>query len=407
MQYNGPEFTVSPNGNFTYRGTTYYQLDDDADPDSNILDAKYPHLFYISDEGFIKTRYPNLVDTTNDEESFSINIMGKKSDKYYKWNDTDTNVEVIFPLFTDSGIPYCSLRSFPTMKAMRDYNRQCPPDIDRILRVIDPGYLRYLYNLEICYTPINNIPLNRDICPYLEEVVLVDCNLTEFPQTLARLNLTVLDLSHNPQLKEIPYNYLKFSTPQLAEIKLRRTGIKCLWLPQWTINNVDVHTKKSAMRGLINLEEKLYRKWWEDYDCDDCDTGTAINLIELISAKSAAPVINAAVAIMGIYRFRRGIIPALSKDIAVMISRMVLETKGCAKWSTLAQSEPIYTEKVIQDIKKWSRNRVDAGLILAEVTDESISNNVSNWIVEDIMLSKNPIRPKLAAAEVVKRQKTE
>jgi hypothetical protein len=344
------KFEETIDGGFNLQGEHFIPMFNS--PSTNrfaLVWEKYPQLFYTSFDGTILSRHPNIVgEGYHGEHVLTIQLgINFQSAEESDENGQDwEGEEIILPKFTDDGKLYGLRWKFYNKKNFLDHIAANPVDMNHMLSAINQDYLKIVEALHICYIPIKEIQLTSATFPNLSDVSLINCGLTHFPNALSNLNLSYLHLRYNRDLVEIPYHFLKFRAIHLFWFDLMYTGVKCLWLPGsvWSHNRFDkdVWNGSSPMRQLVRIEEKQYEdaNWEIDTEC-----GTWKGLLEVIYKKSAAPVIRAAAAILGIHR--RRVIPNFQKDIARLIARMILTTKGSAVWSELALREP--TESPVFD----------------------------------------------------------
>jgi len=382
------EFSLIPGGDFLYKGRRYSPLTTIPNPNSRDIWERIPHLFYSCGEGKLKTIHPGILTPYwKNFSQLSIHIGSKQREQLHYVDDDTKDVIVRHPEYA-SGHLYGQKWTFQTKDALIRAPPQDQPDVERALSAIRPEYLQHIEKLEICYTPINKIPLNGSLCPSLCKVTLMGCGIKEFPYDLQNLNLSQLNLSYNPELTEIPGNYMRNNGLRLEVFDLRETGIKCLYLP--ANHNCDgIHIHDSPMLSLVKFEKKLYSRF--DWDIEenemesDLEVGVNAGVLRTISKKSSTPVIAAAKTIMGLLHRRCGnsMLSTLSPDVARMIARMVLQTKGRAVWFPLALQQPACPDIVINDIKVWCRRR--RYYPEPEPTEDVISAKVRDWLIEDVL----------------------
>lgn len=399
-------FVFLPHGGFRYEDEEYRPITREPKPNSRHLWKRYPHLFYSTEDGFIESIHPQIVSVHHvDDYGLSICIGAEEADEWQFAKDDSPNPIIVHPAYKDGHL-YGQRLTYGTKAAMVKGHTQYLPDVKRALFAIRPEYLQLVENLEICYTFINEIPLTKLMYPNLHVVTLMGCKLRRLPYALCQMNnLTRLNVSFNPLLTEIPYHFMLHCAPTLEEFDLSHTGLTGLWVP--TQHNCEgINMRETPMRVLAELEEKLYLRFdWDIRDNEIESDGVNKGIVRIISKKCKAPVVDAATAIIGLLR-RRHInspISTLSPDVARMIARFVLQTKGCAIWFPLAMQHIPCPELVIDDINTF--NKRFGGQPLSQ---DTVSTTVRDWLIADVLKTTLVATEIETATETVtKRQKKE
>lgn len=198
------------------------------------------------------------------------------------------------------------------------YGIETSPDRDRdldrgllsaALSAIMDCYCKNMIHFVVASIKLGSFNTNR--FKNLTVLSLSTCALTQFPPFIVSLeSLVVLTLSDNPQLEELPYDFLNLRLWQLHTLNLYGTGVKCIWTR-------------------VRKDPRGYKSWTLPDDLPRIEMSD-LSAMKKLCVEMGEPAVRAATAIMVVQR--RGIIKNFHRDVARLIAGMIMRTRGRAEW---------------------------------------------------------------------------
>jgi hypothetical protein len=288
-----------PNGGFSIDDKIYTPFVYDHRFQEDSIVNKHPELFYHGGPNDqLTTEHPGIVIISCKYNGLMMRVQSSSD----SW-------EAIMPTFVDGGF----------------YGSCCNREIDsdmvpRVFAGVRKDYPQYIREIKLTGIPVIRFPIANELYTRLYEVTLNCCSLREVPHEICGIkSLKRLFLLDNPELCEIPPQLL----PQLHVLAISGTNVRTIWSPRVSDN----HNWRFGS-SLCGISPK--------FTLDNISLTVPIDALREIFARCAQPVVSAATAILAIPK--RRIVKNFHRDIATLIARMIMETRGRAVWGDLARA---------------------------------------------------------------------
>jgi hypothetical protein len=286
-----------PNGGFSIDDKIYTPFVYDHRFREDPIVNKHPELFYHEGSNDqLSTEHPGIVFAMG--YGLMIRIQSSSDSR-----------EAIMPTFVDGGV----------------YGSRCNREIDsdivpRVFAGLRKDYPPHIRIIVLTGIPVIRFPIANELYTQLVEIHLNSCSLREVPHEICGIkSLKRLFLLDNPELCEIPPQLL----PQLHVLAISGTNVRTIWSPRVSDN----HTWRFGS-SLCGISPK--------FTLDSISQTVPIDALREIFTRCAQPVVAAATAILAIQK--RKVIENFHRDVATLIARMILETRGRAVWGDLARA---------------------------------------------------------------------
>jgi hypothetical protein len=270
-----------------------------------------PDLFYYNVETprIFVTKYPGILSPNYEDDGLDLKF-GKP-----RQVERSTAVHGSMPVFTGDSF-YGKHFNYTEDQLQTFTGSGAATLVHNAIDMIDHQYYPYITAVTISYIP--GVTLRAELFPNLTHVDLRGCQLKEFPKFIIKMrHPQIINLSNNLDITEIPYQWHQI-TPSIRALDIRGTGIKCLW------------TRIVPAKCQWLVDEALVLRWTGR----DSETYfIPMHHLKEIFARCARPVVAAATAILAIPK--RRIVKNFHRDIATLIARMIMETRGRAVWAEM------------------------------------------------------------------------